>query len=1103
MRTPTAPEQPGEHRAALLAQRRSAAETTGPQLTANPFGAGPLPLAPAQETVWLAERLAPGHPTYNVPVGWLLGGALDVDALRDALAEVVARHAPLRARFEEHDGEPVQLIDASTSVQLPVVDVPDLTAARAAAHTLAQQPFALDTAPLWRVVLYRFGPAEHLLVIVVHHLVCDGWSVDLIARELGAGYAARVGAPAAEPPQLAVQYPDYVRWQRQRLTDERVRELGEWWRGRLAGVPPTELLTDRPRPSRRDPAGATAWRLLADPAREDLRALAGRLSSTPYVVLLTAFLATVSYWTRADDLTVGLPSAGRGRMELEPLVGHFVNMLAVRVDLSGDPTFAEAVRRVGDEVRAAGEHGELPFDRVVDAVRPPREPSRPPLFQLNFGYLPEPVVLALPGLSVTPEPLALDSARFDVSWQLTQRDDGLEARVEYSTALFDEQSVDRFIEGFTRMLAQVCAAPSTRLSELRPVAPDERERLLALGVGPRRLVRETTMAAEFELRVAETPTAPALVVAGQTLSYAELDQRANRLAHYLVARGARPGTFVAFALPRSVEVVVAALAVLKSGAACLPLDPTHPPARLTQILEDAAAVALVTDSATAGRLGSAVPAVMLDRDDIGIAAMPDTAPPTTSSASDVAYVLYTSGSTGRPKGVQIEHRSVVNFVDTVRELFDLTPADHLLGFAAMTFDVSVFETFAALLTGATLYHATDTERTDIHALQTLMETGGITVTDIPPTLMELMKPEEFPQLRIACVGGESFSAELVNRWNAGRTFVNVYGPTECTVWVTTQECPGSWEVSPPIGTAMTNHVAHVLDRTGQPVPVGVPGELLIGGTGLARGYLNQPDLTTTRFVPDPFGTAPGGRLYHTGDLVKRNPDGTLTFLGRIDHQVKIRGLRIELGEIETAARDHPDLAQVAVSPWIDEHGEHHLVAYLVPADPATPPDHSTLRKHLAAQLPPYAVPSYYVTLTELPLNNGGKLNRQALPPPGPRTSDNIPTAPRTPTEHTLITDIFTPILHTAAINPHDDFFALGGNSLQATRLLSRIRDTFGVDVSLAGFFAAPTPANLGAIIDAALPDALTDEELLALIEQLPPEEAERLLGGEPDEAAAR
>ncbi|MFC8451316.1 amino acid adenylation domain-containing protein [Kitasatospora sp. NPDC057223] len=1075
-------------------------------MTAEPFGAGPLPLAPAQETMWLAERLAPGHPTYNVPVSWVLRGTLDVDALRGALAGIVARHAPLRTRFEEHDGEPVQATEASVSVPLSVVDVPDLTAARAAAHALAQQPFALDTAPLWRVAVYRSGPTEHLLVVVVHHLVCDGWSVDVITRELAAGYAAGAGLPAGEPPRLEVQYPDYVRWQRQRLTDERIRELGEWWRGKLAGAPPSELLTDRPRPSRRDPAGATTWRLLADPTQEDLRALATGLSGTPYVVLLAAFLATVSYWTRADDLTVGSPSAGRGRMEIEPLVGNFVNMLAVRVDLSGDPTFAEVVRRVGEEVRVAGEHGELPFDRVVDAVRPPRELSRPPLFQLSFGYLTEPVPLDLPGLSVVPEPVALDSARFDASWQLTQRADGLEVRVEYSTALFDEQSVDRFTEGFTRVLAQVCAAPSLRLSELRPVAPGERERLLALGAGPLRPVRETTMAAEFEARVAEAPEAPALVVAGRTLSYAELDRRADRLARHLVARGARPGTFVALAVPRSVEAVVASLAVLKSGAACLPLDPTHPPARLGRILDDAAAVVLVTDSATAGRLGSTVPAVLLDRDDIGTAPMPDTAslpdtaPLPGASPSDVAYVLYTSGSTGRPKGVQIEHRSVINFVDSVRDLFELTPADRVLGFAAMTYDVAMFETFAALLTGATLYHATDTERTSIHALRTLIETGGITVTDIPPTLMELMNPEEFPRLRIACVGGESSPAELVNRWNAGRTFLNVYGPTECTVWVTTQECAGRWEASPPIGLPMTNHVAHVLDPAGHPVPVGVPGELLIGGTGLARGYLNDPGLTDARFIPDPFGTAPGGRLYHTGDLVKRNPDGTLTFLGRIDHQIKIRGLRIELGDIETAARDHPGLAQIAVNPWTDDHGEHHLVAYLVPTDPATAPDRTALREHLATQLPPYMIPSHYVVLTGLPLNDGGKLDRRALPAPDPHTSDSTPTAPRTPTEHTLITDILSPLLHIPAINPHDDFFALGGNSLQATRLLSRIRDTFGVDVGLADFFAAPTPANLGAIIDAALADTLTDEDLLALIELLPPEEAERLLGGESGES---
>ena len=503
---------------------------------------------------------------------------------------------------------------------------------------------------------------------------------------------------------------------------------------------------------------------------------------------------------------------------------------------------------------------------------------------------------------------------------------------------------------------------------------------------------------------------------------------------------------------------------------------------------------MIAHTEVAGAVSAvAAPVVTLDDVRAELAAMPDRNPPLAAEPGDVAYIIYTSGSTGMPKGVLLEHRGVVNFIDSTQDLFDLTPADRVLGFASATFDVSVFETFAALLTGARLCLATEDERLSIDRLQSLMERAGITVIDLPPTVMPLLAPEKFTDLRIAFVGGEAFSGELVNRWNPGRRLFNGYGPTECTVTMIVEECPGTWDASPPIGLPMTNHVAHVLDRDLRQVPIGVPGELVIGGAGLARGYLDRDELTAEKFVADPFGTAPGGRLYRTGDLVKRLPDGRLVFLGRLDQQVKIRGLRIELGEVESALAGVAGIGPVSVQPWTDDAGDKHLVGYVTGVMEQQVP---SVREHLGTLLPSYMIPSYFVVLDELPLTSSGKVDWRRLPAPDPKSAgDGSGDEPRTATERELLREVVTPLLRNDRFGVHDDFFLAGGNSLQAAQLMSAINRRFEVEIALADFFVSPTVAHLATIIDSVRAARLSDDDLLDMLENLSDEEAARMFDG--------
>jgi amino acid adenylation domain-containing protein len=1091
---------PAERRAQFLARLRAQAEGAARQGPTPRGDTGPAPLSHAQETLWFLNRLAPDSPTYNVPLCTRLQGDLDVSALRLALAAVVARHEALRTAIVEREDGPVQVVAPEVPVELPLIEVAGddheqrLAAARALVDERIKAPFDLSRMPMWRAVLIRVAPDDHLFLFDVHHIVFDGWSLGVLTGELAEVYRSLRDGDEPQLPDLPVQYPDYAVWQRDWLDNGELDKLATYWRDKLAGAEVLEFPTDRPRGDTLTFAGGVGSFKVGHEGLEQARELAREEGTTPFDVLVAAFFTLLHRYSGLEDLVIGSPDANRRHDAVSSVIGFFVNMMVLRGDVSGDPTFRELVQRVKRVALDAHAHGDLPFNKLVDAVNPTRDPSRSPIFQIVFTLQNASTTTGLPGLVTSEEVVRVGTSRFDMSWNVLEPTvPGADALlgIEFNTDLFDGESIARFARHYDELLRTLTADPYAPLSAADVLSPADKESLAEVSSGPVRPVRETTVVEQFEARVEESPDSVAVVVEDIGTSYAELNARANRLAALLRQRGAEPGTRIGLCLRRNVDLPTAMLAVLKTGAAYVPLDPTHPPARVAEIAADAGVRAVIAHADVAGTVSAvAAPVVTLDGVRAELAAMSAQNPPLAAKPGDVAYIIYTSGSTGGPKGVLLEHRGVVNFIDSTRDLFDLTPADRVLGFASMTFDVSVFETFSALLTGARLCLATDDERLSIDRLQSLMERAGITVIDLPPTVMPLLTPEKFTDLRIVFVGGEAFSGELANRWNPGRRLFNGYGPTECTVTMIVEECPGTWDASPPIGLPMANHVAHVLDRDLRQVPIGVPGELVIGGAGLARGYLDRAELTAEKFVTDPFGTAPGGRLYRTGDLVKRLPDGRLVFLGRLDQQVKIRGLRIELGEVESALASFAGIGPVSVQPWTDDAGDKHLVGYLTGVIEQQVP---SVREHLGTLLPSYMIPSYFVVLDELPLTSSGKVDWRGLPAPDPNSAgDGSGDEPRTATERVLLCEVLTPLLRNDRLGVHDDFFQAGGNSLQAAQLMSAINRRFEVEIALTDFFVSPTVAHLAAIIDTVRAARLSDDDLLDTLENMSDEEAVRM-----------
>ncbi|WP_409060168.1 non-ribosomal peptide synthetase [Streptomyces sp. SYP-A7185] len=1043
-----------------------------------------LPLAAAQQRLWFLDRWNPGSAAYNAPLALRLTGPVDEAVLARALSAVVARHEILRTRYESVDGLPHQIVEEPSPVPLDVTDLRELAADEREKKVTeliadgAARPFDLARGPVLRASLFRLADEEHVLLLAIHHIATDGWSTAIVTREVMACYAAEAaGQPASLPP-LPVQFADYAVWQRRKLADSSFGDRLAYWTERLDALPVLDFPTDRPRP--KEPTGAGSVRESRLPAslQRAMVELARTERVTVLTVALAAFQTLLARYTGQDDIVIGSVVNGRTQPEIEPLVGFFANTLVLRTDTSGDPTFRELLARTNETVVGGLMHQDVPFGKVVDALKTEREAGRNPLFQISFTLQNASADgEEFGGLRIEQVPLIVGTSRFDLAFQLTEvPGEGYHVWIEYSTELFDADRVDRLIAHYGRLLEAVVADPSARIGRVELLSAGEHAELVT-GENRTDTAYDTAGLALhqlFERQADLHPGQPAVRFRGESLTYRELDVRANELAHHLRTLGVGPESRVGILMERGPELPVTQLAVLKAGAAYVPLDPVHPTNRLGYMLDRAGCSLVVTEGALADALpeGPDGPVRLDWRDPEFRAALeraPKSRPDVAVDPRNLAYVIFTSGSTGRPKGVLIEHRSAVNFTSSSVEMFRLGTGDRMLQFANPAFDVSVFEIFSAFASGATLVMAPRGTLLDPASLTALLREERITTADIPPSLLAVLDPAELPEFRKLFVGLEPFPGDLVDRWRDGghRDFHNGYGPTETTVASVDHLCgPQLGSASPPIGRPLANQYAYVLDPFGHPVPRGVAGELWIGGLGLSRGYAGAPGATAERFLPDPFA-APGSRMYRTGDLALRRGDGDLEFFGRVDTQVKIRGLRIEPSEIEQVLSRHAEVRQAAVV-VLDAEGGPQLVAYVVPEGEARP-QAAALRAHLAEDLPPYMLPGAFVTLDALPLTPNGKLDRTALPAPEERARKDRE-APAGATER-AVAGIWSGLLPGKDFARDDNFFMVGGNSLQATQLLARIEETLGAEVQLRQLFTHATVEQLAALIDTARPAA--------------------------------
>jgi amino acid adenylation domain-containing protein len=1019
-----------------------------------------LPLSFAQERLWFLDQIRPGSAVYNVAGAWVVEGELHPGALAAALSEVVRRHEALRTVFVAVAGTPVQAVVPARPVELPLVDLGALpepvraTLARELARQEARRPFDLGRGPLLRAALLRLGHREHVALVSLHHIVTDGWSMRVFAGELAVVYRDGLAGRAEPLPPLPIQYADYAVWQRRQLAGEAMAAGLAFWRQRLAGAEPVELAADRSRPAERTPRGDVVDFALSPRLSIDVRALGRRQGATPFMVLLAAFQALLARSTGRDDVSVGTPVAGRSRLETEGLIGFFVNLLVLRSSLAGDPEAAELLRRVREDALESLAHQDVPFDRLVQELRPGRTLSHTPLFQVLFVLQNAPPALPdLPGLRLRPVWAGTATAKFDLTLALEESADGFRGRLEYAGDLFDRATAVRLLGHFESLQAGMAAEPGRRLGDLPLLSAAERhqlEREWADTATGRRPVCIHTLVEEQAVR---TPEAVGVVFGDGHLTYGELDRRANRLAHRLRGLGVGPEVRVGVHLDRSAEMVISLLAVLKAGGAYVPIDPTYPAERVTFMAGDSRARVLLTRSGLPEVAAGAETAVVRLDGGAAWAGLPASSPGAAVRPDHLAYVIYTSGSTGRPKGAMNSHRGVVNRLLWMVEEHGLTAAERFLQKTPYSFDVSVWELFCPLIVGARLVVAVPGGHHDPVYLARRIAEEGITTLHFAPSMLqaflEVWSPASSPALRRVVCSGEALPFELQQSFLAaagprGPALHNLYGPTEAAIEVTAWACvPDERLRTVPIGRPIVNARIHLLDRSLRPVAIGVPGELFIGGRPVARGYLDRPDLTAERFVPDPFAAAgeEGARLYRTGDLARHLSSGAVEFLGRLDHQVKVRGLRIELGEIETALAQHPGVREaVVVARRPGPGSEPRLTAYFVPRRGPSPArvEPGELREHLKRKLPDYMVPAVFLSLDGFPLGPSGKVDRRALPEPGAgRPGLEAVYVPPTTLAEARLAAIWREVLGLERIGVHDNFFELGGDSILSIRIVAR------------------------------------------------------------------
>ncbi len=1066
--------------AARIARAMRAEEEAPARIAPVPRVPAP-PASFAQRQLWFFDQLEPDSAAYNIPFASRLSGEVDAARLAAALTEVARRHEALRTVFAREGGEPVQRVGPPAPVPVPEIDLSSLPAAEreslgaALAREEAGRPFDLSRGPLLRARLVRLGEGEHLLLLTVHHIVADGASMGILVRELSVLYAALAEGRPADLPELPVQYADFAAWQRQTSQRERLEPQLAYWRGRWAGMPAAlDLPTDRPRPAAQTFTGGVVPLDLAAERVGEMRRVARGAGATPFMGILAVTGALLHRYAGQDAVAVGTPVSNRAQAELEPLIGFFVNTLPLRIDLAENTSFLGLLASLRESLLADYAHQEIPFELLVEALQPERDPARSPLFQaMLFFQQGTEERLRLPGAVAAPLAFHPGTARLDLTFSLFDAGSSVSGWIEHNLSLFDPATAERLAGHLDVLLAGALDSPEVAIAQLPLLSPHERRQILldwnaTAAAHPRTAVLHELIGR----RAAESPEAPAVGCEGEWWSYSELESRAEGLARSLRRLGVGPEAVVAVAMERSLEMVAALLAVLKAGGAYLPLDPDYPQERLAFMLRDSGATAILTQELLRGRLPeTGVPLIALDTMSPEAAEPAEPPPPGGAVPESLAYVLYTSGSTGRPKGVQISHGAVVNFLSSMAAQLGFSAGDELLAVTTLSFDIAGLELWLPLIAGGRVRIVSREVAADGERLRQILDRGDVSVMQATPETWRLLLAAGWQgssRLRVLC-GGEALSADLAIRLqkSAGAVW-NLYGPTETTIWSAAVRLSAEW-ASGSIGRPIDNTRIHLLSGALEPVPVGVPGELWIGGDGLSRGYRNRPDLTAERFMPDPFAAASGGegeRLYRTGDLARYLPDGQIQFLGRADHQVKVRGFRIELGEIEAVLARHPRVRSAVVVVREGTEGDRRLVAYVaVQGEPVPSP--AELRDFLWEQLPDYMIPAGFVRLSVLPLTPNGKVDRRALPAPRPedlRAAGEAFIAPRNPLEEELAR-IWNEVLGVEEVGIHDRFFDLGGNSLLATQMVTRYRETFQVDIILRQLFELQTIAGLARLID--------------------------------------
>ena len=1073
----------------IIDQRADDSSTAGPITAATDGDAtSDYPLSRNQQSLWFMYRIAPDGVAYNIANAIRIEAELDVAAMRRAFQIMVERHASLRTTFDEQDGEPRQHVHEQMEVFFEEEDASGWSAEflhnRLAA--LAHRPFRLESEPLFRLYLFRRSAREHILLTVIHHIITDLWSLAVMLDELRVLYPALKEGKALSLAPLPLRYTDFAYWQKEMLEGSEGERLWSYWGKQLAGaLPVLNLPTDSPRPPVQTYRGATYAFDLDAELTVELKALTQRYGATLNMTLLAGFQLLLHRYTQQEDLLVGSLTANRNRAELVGLVGYLVNPLVMRADLSERPTVADFLAQVRRTTLEALEHQDYPFSLLVERLQPERHPSRSPLFQHMFVWQ-KASLLAEEGLSAFAlgaagarlqlgdlliQSLALERriAQFDLTLFMTDLNEGIGASFEYNTDLFEAPTIKRLARQLQTIFRAMVAAPDQPVALLPLLDHDDQRQLLVQWNDTKReYPADGSLHGLFEEQVGRTPEATALIFEDDLLTYRELNERANRLAHHLQGLGVGPEAPVGILMERSVEMVVALLGVLKAGAAYAPLDPSHPAERLALMLDDLKAQVILTQQ----RYASEMPPIgarvfALDSAWHILRDAPTHNPPRSVKPENIAYVIHTSGSTGRPKGVMNTHAGICNRLFWVQEAYPLTAEDAVLQKTPYAFDVSVWEFFWPLMTGARLVVAAPGRQADSAYLVELIKRRQITTIHFVPSMLSVFLQDEgagtCPSLKRVICSGEALPYDLQERFMSlsGAQLHNLYGPTEAAVEVTYWDCEReSTRKIVPIGRPIANTQIHLLDGELQPVPVGVPGELHIAGRGLARGYLNRADLTAEKFIPNPFGKPGGERMYRTGDLARYLPDGSIEFLGRLDHQVKVRGFRIELGEIETTLAQHEDVREVVLTVHPDAAGDNRLVAYIV-IEGDTDATIASLRAFLAKRLPDYMVPSVFVPLSALPLTPNGKVDRRALPAPGPAQPRPLSQCVASRTEEeAMLAEIWSGLLRLERVGVHDNFFELGGHSLLATQVISRVRAATRLELPVRTLLEHPTIAEL-------------------------------------------